>query len=122
MNRLYGSLNNRLMAASRQPEPVVGMGMTICHYTDRSCATIREVKHNAAGKAIAFSATGDRAIRVDDNGISESQQYRYETRDDVKPTRYTLRKNGKWGEVGIPMRYAGQLLLGVRDAYHDYSF
>jgi hypothetical protein len=53
--------------------PVIGMGVTIFHYTDRSAGTI--VKISKSGKTIWFSE--DKAIRTDSNGMSECQTYEY---------------------------------------------
>lgn len=114
--RLYGSLNNRLMENSKQPTPVVGMGVTQCMYTDRHAYTIVEV---ISPKKIVVQQ--DDATRTDNNGLSESQQYSYKPDPDAPKEVITLRKNGRWIKQGNPMDSAGYL-LGHREEYRDPNY
>lgn len=110
--RVYGNLMNRIAEhVSGQPE--VGMGVTICMYSDRHAATVVEVRSDTT-----IVVQEDISTRVDDNGMSESQIYEYQ-RDARAPKRtFTRRKDGTWKERG-----AGTgLQLGARRTYHDYSF
>lgn len=95
-------------------KPVIGMGVTIIHYTDRDTATV--VRVSKSGKTAWIVA--DKTTRIDDNGMSESQQYSYEP-GDTKPIRMSLRKNGSWRLSG---QFQNVVALGVRQKYHDYSF
>lgn len=95
--------------------PVVGDGVTVFHYTDRSAGTVERI--SPSGKTVWIRP--DRAIRKDRNGMSESQQYAYEPVEDAKLMRATLRKDGQWRLSGY-MGY--KVAFGFRDAYHDYSF
>lgn len=113
-----GSLINNIINASASPVPEVGMGATICHWTDRSAATVSFVSAN--GKTIRTQA--DNAIRIDKNGQSESQTYEFERIPDAPEATWTLRKNGRWIRKGDPMRGGQTIHLGVRSAYYDYSF
>lgn len=96
-------------------EPIVGMGVTINFYSDSKAATLIQVTHK--GKRIVLQQ--DKSIRVDNNGISETQTYNYET--DTNGTIYiaTLRKDGRYRLVGAT---GSTITLGVRREYYDYSF
>ena|SRR5688572_14611740 len=108
--RGFGSLDNAL-AGSSQAVPAVGMGVTILSWTDRDAGTITWV--SASGKSFRFRE--DKATRSDSNGMSESQSYAYEP-DPNAPER-TARKTKKgWRDKGQ------KVVIGYRDAYHDYSF
>ena len=86
----FGSLQNRIAERSVQPEPVVGMGVTECCYTDRHPYEIIEVKDS---KHIVVRALGYE--RIDTNGMSECQEYRYFSKPDGAIVHLTLR-NGRW--------------------------
>lgn len=117
--RLYGSLSNRLMERGQQVQPEVGMGATVTMYTDRKAYTVIEVRHN--GKMVVVRR--DTATRTDTNGMSDCQSYRYEPNENGRIETFTLRKNGRWLQVGESMRsYGCALIIGTRDEYHDYSF
>lgn len=108
------SMSNWLMSGTKgQPTPVVGMGVTLLHWTDRSAGTITRV--SASGKTLWFKE--DTAERVDTNGMSESQDYKFTPNPDARERRASLRKNGEWREVN-----GSRLALGYRSAYYDYSF
>lgn len=97
--------------------PVLGMGATICLWSDRHACTVVYV--GKTGKLVQVQY--DKAIRTDSNGMSDSQQYRYQRDPDGIVETYTLRKNGAWVRQGDPMS-GTRLSLGVRRSYHDYSF
>ena len=105
---------NHLMAGSAQPEPAVGMGCTILHWSDREAATIVRVTDCTLHVQI------DRTTRLDDNGMSECQRYSYEPDTNGTVRVFRLTKRG-WREQGSRGRGAG-LLIGHRQAYYDYSF
>ena len=106
-----GSTSNWLLSGTKgQPKPEVGMGATVLMWTDRRACTIVKVTRTQV------HVQQDKAIRTDKYGMSESQSYRYE-RDESAPVEiFRLRKNGAYKGPG------GQLRIGERDAYHDYSF
>lgn len=120
------SLTNHLYARSvnGQPEPQVGMGATILAWTDRYAGTITEVRPNGV-----ITVQDDQAIRVDQNGMSECQEYRYEPNPRGPLRHFRRRRNGVWSEVefnpetnrwkfsdGLGLR------IGERQHYYDYSF
>lgn len=119
-----GSLTNYLMSGTRgEPPPEVGMGVTLLAWTDRYAGTIID----RVGEVLMIQE--DKAIRIDCNGISESQDYRYE-RDPNGRVRYYRSYACRWREVELGKRRGTwkltgggpALRLGVREAYHDYSF
>lgn len=115
--RLYGSLTNRMAETVPPPEPVIGMGATILFYSDRQAATVIEVVSPSK-----ITVREDSAVRTDSNGMSESQEYRYAENPSGRVLVFTKRKNGAWYMEGDRMRNGTIIRLGVRDAYHDYSF
>jgi len=112
-----GSLTNYLLSGTKgQPTPEVGMGATLLGWTDRHAYTIVEVAARRIG------AQRDNAIRIDDNGMSESQDYRYEPQPTARVEHFTLRKNGAWVKEGESMRGGARLRIGDRREYYDFSF
>lgn len=108
-----GSVNNWLLSGTKgQPVPEVGMGATILMWTDRKACTIVKVTPTQ------IHVQEDKAIRTDNNGMSECQSYRYES-DTTAPVRiFRLTKSGAYRDG----RKGPQLRIGERSAYHDYSF
>ena len=104
-----GSVLNHFMTTSAQPEPVVGMGATICCWTDRHAATIVKVTR------CQIHVQEDIATRTDDNGMSESQRYEYQPDPNGAVIVFRKTKHG-WKSK------SGGLLVGVRRHYHDFSF
>jgi hypothetical protein len=113
-----GSLTNNIFANARQNvPPAVGMGATELCYTDRHAYTIVEV---VSPKEIVVQQ--DTAIRTDKNGMSESQDYRFEANPNAKRVTVTLRKNGRWVVKGESAKNGTCYAVGGRSEYHDYSF
>jgi hypothetical protein len=104
-----GSVMNHLMTGGSQPEPAVGMGATICCWTDRHAATIVKVTR------CQIHVQEDIATRIDNNGMSECQQYEY--RPDPNGAVIVFRKTKRgWKSK------SGGLLIGTRRHYYDFSF
>jgi hypothetical protein len=95
--------------------PVVGMGATNCMWSDRKPYTVVEVLKS--GKRCVLQA--DNYTRVDKNGMSESQSYIYEPDPNGSKVTVSLRKDGRWRAVGSS---SDVYSIGVRSAYHDFSF
>lgn len=93
--------------------PVVGMGATLYHHSDRSPATIVEV---ITERLIVIQE--DSYERIDLNGMSDSQQYIYSADPNGLKHTVSLRKDGVWrvrkGRTVIS--------IGSRRKYHDFSF
>jgi len=108
--------------------PVVGMGATICHWTDRSglrgSTRSAWIHMGAACTIIAVLSTKkvvvqeDHAKRTDSNGMSESQTYAYERNPEGSTYTFTLRANGRWCQEG----QTSLAIIGGRHKYHDFSF
>lgn len=107
-----GQIANHVRIKTKAPE--VGDGVTIFHYTDRSAGTV--VRVSKSGKSAWVIPC--KAIRTDDNGMSESQTYRYEDITTAEPFRVTLRKDGQWRRT----KHENKVAFGFRNAYHDFSF
>lgn len=115
----FGSLQNMVAAGCRGDRPEVGMGATILGWTDRHAATVVAV--SASGTSVEIQR--DRALRTDDNGLSESgQTYEFTPDPDAEVITYTLRSNGRWVRRGDEMHKGSVLLIGSRDEYYDFSF
>lgn len=109
--RIEGSLMNHLMAHSKQPQPEVGMGATLCMWTDRHAYTITRV--SKSGKMLW--AKQDKVTRIDNNGMSECQTYTFEPDPTAEEVCFRLTKKGWRGP-------SGRLSIGHRNEYHDFSF
>lgn len=110
-----GSLINELMEnASQSLQPEVGMGATLVSWSDRHAGTIASVSRT--GHQILWQR--DRAIRMDERGMTDAQEYRYERDANAAFETFTRRRDGTYRVKGGTSR----LLLGVRDEHYDYSF
>lgn len=124
----YGNIINRIMERSTQPEPVFGMGATICAYTDRYAGTVTCVEPAGKGRIIIIHE--DSAVRTDGNGMSDSQTYEYTPSRAGRSWLFRQNKHGAWFEVRLnhdTRRYVlvkggDGLVLGRRDKRHDFSF
>lgn len=90
------------------PTPEPGMGAAICYPSDRHPATIRSVGHDRSGKVRSVTVTEDRIARglfVPDDG------------GDVRI--FTLRRNGRWHEVGKRAGKSAYLHIGKRIDYRS---
>lgn len=97
-----------------QTTPNVGDGATKLMYTDRHAYTVVAVSKN--GRRCTLRR--DVATRVDDNGMSEDQDYTFAPGKEGNDVVVSLRKDSVWREVGGTQRYA----IGYRSEYYDYSF
>lgn len=91
----------------------IGDGVTFRIYTDRFACTVTRV--SKSGKT--FWCREDKATRIDNNGMSETQEYSYEADPNGREHRVSLRKDGTWRSTT-----GYRAALGVRAAYHDFSF
>jgi hypothetical protein len=118
--QLTGSLTNLLMGGGSFgndiPVPVVGMGATELWWTDRHACTIVRVSDD---KKTVWTKR-DKAKRVDDNGMSECQEYTFSPDDQARETMYRVAKDGRYHEGG--RKDARVLRIGDRSEYHDFSY
>jgi len=124
-----GSLVNHLFArgVKGQPTPEVGMGATLLSYTDRHAATICKVETIRGVLYIGVQA--DNAVRIDKNGMSESQEYSYLPDPNGYVQMFRLGKSGMWEAIVKNTETGrwkktnnGGLRIGHRETYHDFSF
>lgn len=113
---MTGNIISEIKARGNQPTPEVGMGCTVCAWSDRYACTITEI--SKSGRTIVCQR--DKATRTDNLGMSDSQDYKYER--DTNGMKFTmwLNKYGRWVEKGCRDGY--RCFLGDRDEYYDYSF
>jgi hypothetical protein len=113
MAQEFGSLNNLMMSRQRTPPtPEVGMGATLLSWTDRYPATVVWV--SPSGKTLHLQE--DNAERVDDNGMSECQSYRF------TPNPAAAVQVARLTAKGWKVVKGKRVLLGRREKYYDYSF
>jgi hypothetical protein len=124
-----GSLVNHLHARGvvGQPTPVVGMGATLLSYTDRHGATIIDVQTIRGVTYITVQE--DNSVRIDKNGMSESQEYEYTRDPNGRTETFRTAKNGMWERVyknpetnRWNRSSTGGVRIGDRNTYHDFSF
>lgn len=95
-----------------QSKPFVGYGCTVILYSDRHAATITRV--SSSGKSFWYRR--DKATRIDDNGMSDCQTYKYESNPDSSEVQVRMTKKG-WKDSN------GHIIhVGYRREYYDYSF
>lgn len=94
--------------------PTVGMGATIHVGSDAYPATVIQVTRN--GRRVVIQE--DIATRIDQNGISEIQEYTYEPNPQGTIHVVTLRKDGQYRESGTTTPVS----IGSRRKYYDPSF
>ena len=124
-----GSLVNYMyMSGTNRTQPEVGMGATICGWSDRHPATIQSIE-TIRGKTY-IGITGDTAVRTDDNGFSESQEYDYTSNPNATQSYYRFdEKKQQWvGVIQNPTTGRWKLngnrglIIGLREKYYDFSF
>lgn len=104
--------------ALRTGSSIIQVGQGVTHHigSDRYPYTVAEV---ISPKRVEIQA--DDYKRIDSNGISESQIYEYMPNPSACRIVVTLRKNGRWHQVGESMN-SSSYSFGGRSAYQDPSF
>jgi hypothetical protein len=94
------SLINHLQsrAVIGQPEPTIGMGVTLLSWTDRNAGTIVAIEKDKQGR-VMIHVTEDDSRVISGSSFDGSADYAYTPRPDGH--RYTFRRNddGMWQEV-----------------------
>lgn len=119
--------SNIMVDGSMKVKPEVGMGATVCFYTDRHAATVTKVWEERGKMFVEVQE--DTATRTDNYGMSDMQDYEYTANPngEIYTYRYNAKtakwdqvvkgESGRWRKVGHPA-----LVLGVRKEYYDFSF
>ena len=102
----------RLLLRIKRYNVQVGDGVTICYYTDREAGTIIKRTKNT------ITYQQDKAIRIDDNGMSDCQEYRYERDPNGKIEVYHW--SSKYGCFRNSKSHL--YVINGRHEYFDYSF
>lgn len=102
----------RLLLRIKRYNVQVGDGITICYYTDREAGTIIKRTKNT------ITYQQDKAIRIDDNGMSDCQEYRYERDPNGKVEVYHW--SHKYGCFRNSKNHL--YVINGRHEYFDYSF
>lgn len=113
---MHGSLQNQLLSNAKSKSPEVGDGATEVMYTDRFPYTVIAVKDPKH-----ITVQEDEAIRIDKRGMTDAQSYEYHPNPEGRTCELSLRKNGKWIEVGQRAN-ATPFVVGTRQRYHDYTY
>lgn len=120
-------MSNVYIDSTARQVPEVGMGATLCWYSDRHAATVTEVWVERGKTYIRVQQ--DHAVRTDNFGMSDDQDYEYHR--DPNGCEYFYRWNdkkviwdrvyrgdtGRWRKTDSP-----HVALGVRREYYDFSF
>ena len=109
------------LKTDKDPAPEIGMGATWCFINDRYGCTIVDVQRTKKGTPKSVTVQRDRATRVDNNGMSERQDYSYEPNTSAERIVFTLRKNGRFVRNGSDSHSGVYLKIGNRISYHDFS-
>lgn len=113
----YGSVQNRIHGQATSKTPKVGMGVTELLWSDRHAYEVIEVTDEKHIKVRALKYT-----RTDNCGISEHQEYKYES-DPEGTVKHLVFRNGRWRdrveEERVVRDAAGNV---VKDANGDCKF
>lgn len=115
--RLEGSFQNRLMELGRNPEPVVGMGVTETLWSDRHPWEIIEVIDS---RHIVIRELD--AKRKDHNGLSECQEYEYSSNPENRTAKLFKTKKGQWRERIGRRLGCTKFIIGRAEKYWDPTF
>lgn len=113
-----GSLVNHLYSRSGDPEPVIGMGATALHWTDREPYEIVGINRTKAGAIKSLTLRALKATRTDSHGMSEAQSYSFESWPEQPTVEARLTRRGYMigGVKGTMVK------IGHAAKYHDFSF
>ena len=92
--------------------PSIGDGCTIIYFSDRVPATVISIFGNKT-----FLIQEDSYVRTDDNGSSESQDYKYSENKEGRTYRVSIRKNG----VCRISKQNTLVQVGYRQRFYDYT-
>ncbi|MFW6311272.1 MAG: hypothetical protein ACOC1K_03450 [Nanoarchaeota archaeon] len=102
-----GSMINHLMS-NNDTKPEVGKGCTLLHWTDREAWEVIEVRKN--DKEVVIQKYNPK--RIDNNGMSDAQEYEYSELTDAKKT--LVYKWGSWKERSETIVFEENILQKYR--------
>jgi diadenosine tetraphosphatase ApaH/serine/threonine PP2A family protein phosphatase len=134
---MYGSVVNRLMESSAYPTIEVGMGVTFCHWSDRSPGTVVAIRYAADGTTVReVDIAGD--LHGPNLAVWPAQRYEITPtdpatvkRDGISVQTWRMDRHGRLRKTYIsdsgrrvmaPRQGGPGLRLGSRDYYQDPSF
>lgn len=116
-NRWYGSITNRLEEGHTYTKEIkVGTGVTEMCYSDRHPYEVVEVIDDRHLMIRRMNAK-----RIDNNGMSECQDYEYSSNLDATPIKIFLSKTG-WREQRGKKLGSTKFSVGFAEEYYDFSF
>ena len=95
-------------------EPKIGGGATISYGSDCHPATIINI--SPSGRRITIQM--DKATRIDNNGMSEIQEYEYSADPNGTVLIASLRRDGRWRVINSQTPVS----INGRRKFHDFSF
>ena len=114
--RWYGSLQNRLQEGAGV-KPEVGMGVTEMQWSDRTPWEVVEVIDDRHIKVRRLDWK-----RIDNNGMSECQDYEYTSNEENYVATLFLTKQNQWRErIGRSLG-CNRFHVGFAERYYDYTF
>lgn len=113
----------------------VGDGASVCYYSDRNAGRI--IKVSASGKVVHWrrdkakllngpSSGEPDALEVFPGGFAAHvegvQRYEYSDDPDGEVKKFSLRKDGRWVQVGSKDWRSGNRLIPGKHEHYDYNF
>lgn len=125
-----GSLVNHVMSTGKQNTPQVGEGATLLSWSDRSPGTVISVERpRKSSKYQIVKVQADLYTRIDNNNMSEIQEYEYTVNPEGYISTFRLHDDGRLESVYMNPesgRYVksgnGGVSFGKRQKYHDFTF
>lgn len=116
-SKWYGSLNNRVAESCKQPKPEVGMGVTEMLWSDRYPYEVVDVldDRHILVRRLDYK-------RIDNNGMSESQEYEYTSNENNSIIKLFLTKQNRWREQTGRKLGCNTFVIGYAERYYDFSF
>ena len=115
---LHLKYQNQLGGKMDQIIPEEGMGVTLGIGSDRYPATIVEVNEKKTRLVVRM----DKYKPAPDYDYYSNQKYEFEENENGTQCAFSLRKNGRWSEVGSSRNSGFYISFRGRDAYQDPGF
>lgn len=114
LGKTTSSVTNWLMG-NNNTLPEVGKGATLLFHTDRYAYEVMEVSKD--GKRVLIQEYD--AERIDNNGMSESQQYKYEKLNGRNET--IVWRNGSWKKEFENIEYTKEFSEWIENNWEEWS-